>query len=236
MATTQEAILFELKGLAEDSYKEFNKGIVPTDQITLGVRIPVLRKIAKRIAGTDPLSFIASDKGNVYEMVMLEGMTISYMDQPFSELQPLIESFLEKVDNWAQIDSTICDCRNIAKEKGEVLSTVKSWLQSEAEFTVRAGLVMLLAHFVEKQFLNTIFSLSQSVRHKGYYVSMANGWLISVCMAKYPAETILFFESNSLDDITHNRAIQKCRESRRVSEHDKAVLLGLKRKINKDKA
>jgi 3-methyladenine DNA glycosylase AlkD len=157
-------------------------------------------------------------------------MTLSYMDRPFRELLPWTEKFLDKVDNWAQIDSTVCDYKNIRKESDDVLSIVKIWLNSEKEFVVRAGLVVLLAHYVEENNLSTIFDLSQAVTHKGYYVTMANGWLISVCMAKYPNETILFFENNRLDKVTHNKAIQKSRESYRVSKDHKVIINDLKKK------
>ena len=223
-------ILEELQHLAEEDYKRFNRKVVPTKQKVLGVRLPALRKIARRIARENPTGFINQDKHNVYELIMLEGMVLSYMNRPFLELLPMTEQFLKKVDNWAQIDSTVCDFKNIRREKDAVLSVVKNWLASDKEFTVRAGLVILLAHFIEDASLELIFSLSQQVVHTGYYVHMANAWLISVCMAKYPEQTILFFKDNSLDDKTHNKAIQKSRESYRVSEKHKAIINTLKRK------
>ena len=72
---------------------------------------------------------------------------------------------------------------------------------------VRAGLVLLLAHYVEERYLETIFSLSQQVRHDGYYVFMANAWLISVCMAKYPEQTLAFFRNNTLDKRTSSNFV-----------------------------
>ncbi len=224
-------VLDELKSLKEDNYKEFNKKIIPTNQIVLGVRIPVLRKLAKQLIKQEAaISFLEVDKQNIYEMIMLEGMILSYLDKTFNELLPLTERFLDKVDNWAQIDSTICNFKNIQREKEVVLSSVKLWLGSEKEFFVRAGLVSLLAHYVEKSYLETVFELSQAVSHKGYYVHMANAWLISVCMAKYPVETIGFFNDSTLDKKTHNKAIQKSRESYRVSKEHKLMINEFKRK------
>lgn len=225
----QKNILAELQKIAEKDYKDFNRKIIPTQQTILGVRIPALRKLAKKIVLGDAYSFINSDKENIYEMIMLEGMTLSYLDRPFEELLPLTEQFLGKVDNWAQVDSAICDYKNIQKEKENVLRVVKKWLKSNKEFVVRAGLVILLAHYVEKKYLNQIFILSQDVTHTGYYVYMANAWLVSVCMAKYPEETIVFLENKTLDAKTHNKAIQKSRESRRVSKENKARINELKR-------
>ncbi|MFH2057686.1 MAG: DNA alkylation repair protein [Pseudomonadota bacterium] len=222
-------VLEELKSLAEQEYKAFNNKIIPTQQTTLGVRLPMLRKIARRIAKEKPMAFIQSDKQNIFELIMLEGMVLSSMDKSFKELLPLTETFLLKVDNWAQIDSSICDFKNITKEKKDVLVVVKKWLKSDKEFFVRAGLVMLLAHFVEKKNLQMIFDLSQSIVHTGYYAHMGNAWLVSCCMAKFPKETIIFFKNNTLDDKTHNKAIQKSRESFRVSKEDKIIINELKR-------
>ena len=223
-------ILEELKNLAEEDYKAFNNKIIPTKQTTLGVRLPILRKIAKRIAKEKAIEFIQLDKQNIYEMIMLEGFVLSYMEKSFKELLPFTETFLLKVDNWAQVDSTICDFKKITKEKQEVLVIVKKWLKSDKEFFVRAGLVILLAHFVEKENVKMIFEMSQGVVHTGYYVHMGNAWLISCCMAKFPEETIVFFRNNTLDNKTHNKAIQKSRESYRVLKEHKVIINELKRK------
>lgn len=226
----QRKILEELKALSEANYKAFNKKIIPTEQDVLGVRLPVLRKIAKGIAQNDGVAFLESEKGNIYEMIMLEGLVLSYLNKSFNELLPWTEKFLDKVDNWAQVDSTVCNYKNLAEEKNEIVAVVEGWLRSKKEFVVRAGLVVLLAHYVAKENLDLIFSLSEEVTHQGYYVHMGNAWLISVCMAKYPGETINFFKDNRLDDKTHNKAIQKSRESYRVSKENKVLINALKRK------
>lgn len=222
-------ILTQLQNLSEESYKAFNHKIIPTSQQVLGVRLPLLRKLAKEIAKDDPATFIASDKKDTYELIMLEGLVLASLKQPFSELLPQLERFLSKVDNWAQIDSVLMSFKRIRNEPEPVMEIVKKWLHSEEEFVVRAALVILLDQFVEAKSLKLVFTLSQQVTHTGYYVFMANSWLISVCMAKYPEETIAFFKNNSLDAKTHNKAIQKSRESFRVSKEHKELLQSLKK-------
>ncbi|MCK5294315.1 MAG: DNA alkylation repair protein [Arcobacteraceae bacterium] len=217
-------IFNKLKTLSDDNYKAFNNKIIPTKQITLGVRLPILRKIAKEIVKDDAINFLNLDKQNIYEMIMIEGLVLSYMNKPFKELLPSIECFLNKVDNWAQIDSTICSFKNIKKEKNYILDIVKIWIKSDNEFVVRAALIILLSYYIQEENLFMIFKLSQSVKHKGYYVFMGNAWLISVCMAKFPTKTIDFFKDNTLDIKTHNKAIQKSRESYRVSHKDKVII------------
>lgn len=228
MKKEDKLILNKLKLLSEKKYKIFNSKIVPTKQFMLGVRVPILRKIAKQIIKEDATIFIELDKQNIYEMILLEGIVLSYIDKPFKELVPLVERYLDKVDNWAQIDSPILSFKTILKDKKFVYKVINKWLKSNQEYVVRAALVILLSYFVQKDYLEDIFKLSQELEHDAYYVYMANAWLISVCMAKYPNETITFFKLNNLDKKTHNKAIQKSIESFRVSKDDKLIIKNLR--------
>ncbi len=223
-----KSVLNELESLSEASYKQFNQKIVPTRQRVLGVRLPALRQIAKRLSADNPFAFISSEKGNIYEMIMLEGLVLSYMDKPFEVLLPLTEQFMEKVDNWAQIDSTIPHYKHVKSDEETVLKIVKKWLRSDKEFVVRSGLVILLSHYVRQAHLNTLFALSSEVKNDAYYVQMGNAWLIATCMVKFPNETLAFLSTNKLDSTTHNKTIQKSIDSFRVRPAHKKMLKTLK--------
>ena len=58
---------------------------------------------------------------------------------------------------------------------------------------------------------------------------MAQAWLIATAYAKQRETTHSYFLNNNLNDATFNKAIQKCIESRRVSDEDKKFLRTLKR-------
>ena len=222
-------IFEELTTLSEESYKKFSFKIIPTNYNILGVRMPLLKQISKKIVSESPYEFLALDKGNSYEMILLEGLVISSLKLPFQELTIYIETYMKKIDNWAQVDSFVSNFKGIKKEKEMVFNTLQPWLDSENEFVVRTALIILLSYYVEKEYLEKIFDISNKITHKGYYVFMGNAWLISVCMAKFPEETIQFFKKNKLDDTTHNKAIQKSRESNRVSRENKELLNILKK-------
>ena len=63
------SLLEQLNKLADAEYKAFNKKIIPTKQVVLGVRLPALRKIAKDICRNNPKAFLAANKNNIFEMV-----------------------------------------------------------------------------------------------------------------------------------------------------------------------
>ena len=58
-----------------------------------------------------------------------------------------------------------------------------------------------------------------------YYVNMAVAWLISECFVKFRDITMPLFENNNLNKFIINKAISKCRDSYRVSEEDKELLI-----------
>ena len=102
--------------------------------------------------------------------------------------------------------------------------------QIKLEFDVRFGVVMLLDHYMKREYLDRLFATAQSVHHEGYYVKMAVAWLISICFVKFYDETMAFMKQAKLDDFTYNKALQKARESRQISNVQKAQLQAMKRR------
>ena len=58
---------------------------------------------------------------------------------------------------------------------------------------------------------------------------MALGWFLSESFVKRREETLKLFETTALNTFTTNKAIQKIRESFRVSNDDKQTLLKYKK-------
>ena len=60
---------------------------------------------------------------------------------------------------------------------------------------------------------------------------MANAWAVSLCLIKYYDETIKYLKSKTckLDDFTYNKALQKARESFRITNEQKEELQKMKR-------
>ncbi len=222
-----ENVLEELYKHIDVHYQEFNTHIVATKQNVLGVRMGELRKIAHALARDEKALrvYAQADKEDVYELVMLEGLALSYKKAPFCTMWQSWEAYFTKVDSWAQIDSPIASLSFTDKgDRDCAWRMACAWCKSQNEFTARAGLVILLVHFMERERLEEIFTISAHVKNSARYVVLANAWLLSVAMAKFPRETITFLRKNVLDARTRNLAIQKSRESLRVSMQDKAEL------------
>ena len=59
---------------------------------------------------------------------------------------------------------------------------------------------------------------------------MGISWLISISLIKYKDKTLKYLKKCKLNDFTYNKALQKARESLRVSKEDKDYYQSLKRK------
>ena len=70
-----------LNNIGEEKYKDFNSKLVLTKYKMYGIKVPILRDIAKKISKTNIISFLDIVKSNSYEEVMIEGLVISYIKE-----------------------------------------------------------------------------------------------------------------------------------------------------------
>ena len=63
-----------------------------------------------------------------------------------------------------------------------------------------------------------------------YYINMMRAWYFATALAKQYEAVLPFIGEHRLDLWTHNKAIQKAVESRRISEEQKEYLKSLKEK------
>ena len=93
-----------LQTLSDEKYKNFNDKIINTSYKTLGLRIPVLKKISKEIMKTNYLDFITfANSSNIYEVQILSGLVISNMSD-LKEYTKYIKNYTKKMDSWSFTD------------------------------------------------------------------------------------------------------------------------------------
>lgn len=218
----------ELEGLAEPEYQKFSASLLPGVENILGVRIPKLRVIAKRIAKENWKEFLEDAKDDSFEEILLQGLVIGYAKANPTEIITALDTFLPKIDNWSVCDSTAMTLK-AAKDHPAYFGYAQSCIAEETEFSVRFGLVLLMSHFVSDEYIESVLETIEDAELPGYYAKMAAAWAVSVCYVKYPERTEEWLSSAKLDDWTFNKSIQKIKESLRVSEEDKARLDSMKR-------
>lgn len=230
----------QLIELADEKYKEFNQSLVPGETVPmLGVRLPKLRDIAKKIAkenGREYLSFLETQEKNsdiYHEELLLHGCIIGYLKCNNEERMELLDRFIPYINNWAVCDSSCMTYKFMKKETEEWFSYLMKYAESEKEYAIRFAVVCMLDHFISDEYIDRVLEVMKKIRHEAYYVKMAVAWAVSVCYVKFPEKTELLFTENCLDDFTHNKSIQKIRESYRVSKEDKERLKTLKKPVKR---
>jgi 3-methyladenine DNA glycosylase AlkD len=213
----------------DEKYGQFQRKLLPTvdpAQI-IGVRTPVLRKMAKQFKQDEGCAdFLAELPHTYFEENLLHGMIISETrDFPSCILQ--LEQFLPYMDNWAVCDQTAPKVFKTHKE--ELLPHIRRWLISKHLYTVRFAIGMLMRHFLDEDFQPEYLELVTGIRSEEYYVNMEIAWYMATALAKQWAAAVPYLEAQTMERWVHNRTIQKARESYRITGAQKEYLKTLRR-------
>ncbi len=217
MAKTSSSIQQQLLSLAEPDYRQFSLRLLPGTSNLLGVRIPKLRLLAHRLIKDRGLKALDDLTDCSFEEIMLQGFIIAGLDLPNGDKFLLIRKHLAKMNNWSLVDSFCCSFKIGLPSADAHWNFLISLLDDSHEFTVRFALVMILNHFLKIKKSDEIFSLLRKITHQGYYVKNAIAWIVAEYCSINSSETILFLAEKTLDQFTQNRAIQKIKESRKIS-------------------
>ena len=83
--------------------------------------------------------------------------------------------------------------------------------------------------FLDEDFQLEYLEMPAAVRSEEYYVNMMTAWFFATALAKQWDAAIPYLEQSRLDSWTHNKAIQKARESYRITPVQKEYLKTLKK-------
>lgn len=223
----------ELFRLQDPDYRDFQSRLIPTmstDRM-IGVRTPELRKYAKELGKRpDKNEFLENLPHRYYDEDQLHAFLLSEM-KDYGECLSAVERFLPFVNNWATCDQM--SPRVFRKHRTELLKPIRDWLVSEQPYTVRFGVGMLMEHYLDGDFDLAYPEMVARLRSEEYYVNMMIAWYFATALAKQYDAVLPFLEGQRLDVWTHNKAIQKAIESRRITPEQKAYLRGLKIKRQK---
>ena len=218
----------KLYSLQDMKYRDMQIRIIPTinPESVIGVRTPELKRMATDIlkAG-DYQEFLNELPHKYFEENQLQAFIISGI-KDLNECMEELEKFLPYVDNWATCDQM--SPKVFRKHRKELLTRIKKWIKAEKTYTVRFGVGMLMEHFLDEEFDPEYPAMVAEIRSEEYYVNMMIAWYFATALAKQYESVLPYLEQKRLDDWTHNKAIQKSVESRRITEEQKIYLKSLK--------
>ena len=223
------AVTQRLLSLADEEYRRFQTPLLPSVDPAriIGVRTPVLRKLAKELAGTEESEAFLRDLPHAYyEENNLHAFLVEQI-RDYDAVIAAIDAFLPYVDNWSTCDGW--SPKVLKKHPEELLCKIRQWMASDALYTVRFGIGMLQRYFLDERFDPVYLAWVAAVDREEYYLRMMVAWYFATALAKQYEAALPYIEEGKLPLWTHNKAIQKAVESYRVSEQHKTYLKTLKK-------
>ena len=205
-------------------YRDFHARLIPNidkDHI-IGVRTPELRKFAKEFAKTEEaMEFLKELPHKYYEENNLHGFILETM-KDYQQCVSAVGEFLPYVDNWATCD--LMSPKICRKNLDDLLEHIKIWITAKDTYTVRFGIEMLMKYYLDEAFRPEYADMVANVISDEYYVNMMIAWYFATALAKQYEKIVPYIEDRRLEKWTHNKAIQKAVESRRITEEQKTYL------------
>lgn len=204
-------------------YKDFTKKLIPTvsEEKIIGVRIPILRKIAKKLTGEE-------FEWDYFEEIMLHGFLIGYGKYTFPERLKLLDEFVPKIDNWSVCDSVTTTLKFVNKNKSDFLKYLNKFMYSNEEFEIRFVVVILMNYYFDDEHIDFCIDYLKSISSSYYYVNMAIAWALSVAFVNYENKVMKLIENKELTKEVHNMTLSKIRDSYRVDKNTKEALKNYK--------
>jgi 3-methyladenine DNA glycosylase AlkD len=238
-------------------YRDFHASLLPNidKKSIIGVRVPTMRKIAKEFASSATPAELGKFLDKLPHKYFEENQVHLFVVErikDFDECEHRIEQFLPYIDNWA-----VCDGKSpkaLLKDESRFYAKICEWLKSTKPYTVRFGVNMLMAFFLDNRFDKNQLKLVAAIDEKlfddagssgaarsskkeapptdRYYVQMVIAWYMATALAKQWDATFPYIKGRKLSPWIHNKTIQKACESYRITDAQKKILRGLKLELH----
>lgn len=217
----------------DKKYADFVSKLVPTvpKERFIGIRSPEFKKINKEINKNFSVSQINEFFQNLpheyHEENILHVCFINNIND-YDEYIQKLEQFLPYIDNWAVSDSL--GAKILKKNLQKLITKIHIWIQDDKPYTKRVAMLFLKKYYLHESFSEEYLKWACEIRTDEYYVNMMTAWLFADSLVYQWDTTIKFLQEQKLDIWTHNKTIQKARESFRITPEQKDYLKTLKRK------
>ena len=200
-------------------YREFMLKSIPNEKDLIGVRMPILKKMAIDLSKSKEVKAYLLAQPKFHEEKILQALITAQLFSSFNEISLVID-FIPKISNWAVCDTFCTYLKQVQYNLAEFFNFIEPYFSSEKEFEVRVALVLLLTYYINQEYLSRLFKILDQFHHQGYYAKMAAAWLLSLCYLKYSDQTKEYLAVSKLDQDTFNKGIQKIMESNLTPKSD----------------
>ena len=217
-----------LNNLVDEEYRLFVQKLGIGKLKPIGIRLPELKTLAKELAKSNWQEFFEREKEDCPEVIMLKALVIGYAKTDFDTFAKYLIKVFDKVESWSEVDTCAANSKIIKKNREKTFELIYPFLFCKEEYKVRLAVIILMDHFLVDEWIDKVLELLPQIEQGVYYIDMGIAWTLSVCFVKFKDKTLKVFEQKKFSQFVQNKAIQKCRESFRVSAEDKELLKNYK--------
>lgn len=232
--TPCESIKAYLFSQSEPAFGDFQAKLMPTvarDSV-IGVRTPILRKLAKVLYGTPAATAFTSalphatfEENNLHAFIIGECKT-------FDEAITALEVFLPYVDNWATCDQM--SPKVLGRDLPRLETHVEKWLTSDHVYTLRYAMGMLMRYYLGEHFSpkhpRAVAEILWRESPKDYYIDMMGAWYFATALAFNYEDVLPYLTEQRLPLWVHNKTVQKAIESYRIADESKIKLKAMRQR------
>ena len=216
---TYDEFINYLLSLKDEKYKNFHSKIVDTKYEIIGVRVPIMKNIAKLISKTNTEEYFKYVKNKYYEEVFIFGIVLSKTSEDI--LDKYLLKYIEKIDNWALCDSFVSSLKVINKKAGKYWIYFTNLIDLKKEFQTRVSIIVMMDYYLNDNYIDRVLKIVSSMKSDYYYINMAISWLLSVAIINYHDKVIDLLKSNKLSSFVQNKTISKIQDSYRIERRIK---------------
>ena len=205
-----------LFSLRDENYKKFHSSITSTDLEIIGIRVPILRSISKKISNTNVEDFFKLIKNNYYEEVFIYGLVLASSSEEL--IDKYLLDFIKRIDNWAICDSFCSSLKIVNKKQGKYWIYFTNLIDLKKEFQTRVSLIIFMDYYLNDQYIDRVLKMVISINSDKYYINMAISWLLSVAIINYEDKVLDIIKKKVLSKFVQNKTISKIQDSYRVNK------------------
>ena len=129
---------------SDTKYRDFQKKLIFTKSEILGVRMNILKDLAKRIANYD----IDLPSGIYLEYDYLKGLMISYKKCDLEEKLYNLMQYSLTLDNWSTCDTVPCSTKIKDNDLDLAFNYIQGMLKLESNYSKRLGVIFLMKYYI----------------------------------------------------------------------------------------
>lgn len=212
-------------------FQQFQKKLIFTDSIVIGVKMDVVKQLAKELSTETNYLWKNIPSGKYFETDLLKGLLISYAKIPIDDKLNELAEFAMTIDNWAVCDTIVCSTKFKSSDSNKLFAFCKTLMDKEHVFAKRVAVIFFLKYFANDK-IDEISEVLFSQQYGDYYFDMAVSWYYSVALV-YNFEKILdkIAQIRLLSEFVYQKSLQKAIESRRITLEQKEILRKYKKLI-----